>query len=258
MSSILSYVITLLVVYIILYFIIHDNLYNTSQIDTDKEYTNQHISLNKVNKQKHDSDTHNDKKINTTLISTPNLQSSKPYKMRSNSTTINTITNRSPIKASDSLVVPVSLSKLTTPLPTPLTLPNKLPLSLPKSTNPYIHNKMIFSDNKYYANNTCIYTHFEPVHQALIPPITPDPIYQIDAIYVVHYTPLKKRKQHMIKHIYDIFGMYPTFIEAFDKQVLTDSSNSSGSSGKSIRECFIEPGRDMQMKLLDNTTTYIG
>ena len=64
----------------------------------------------------------------------------------------------------------------------------------------------------------------------------------------------------MIKHIYDIFAIYPTFIEAFDKQVLTGSSSgkSTSSSGKSIRECFIEPGRDMQMKLLDNTTTYIG
>ena len=168
MSSILPYVITLLVLYIILYFIIHDNLYNTSQIDTDKEYTNQHISLNKVNKQKHDSDTHNDKKINTTLISTPNLQSSKPHKMRSNSTTINTIINRSPIKAADSLVVPVSLSKLTTPPPTPISLPRKD--SLTKATIPYIHKNMIFPDNKYYANNTCIYTHFEPIHQALIPP----------------------------------------------------------------------------------------
>ena len=127
---------------------------------------------------------------------------------------------------------------------------------------------MIFSDNKYYANNTCIYTHFESIHQALIPPIKPDPIYQIDAIYLVHYTLLRKRKQYMIKHIYDIFSIYPTFIEAFDKQALSGSSgsststnssgSSSGSSGKSIRECFIEPGRDMQRKLLDNTTTYIG
>ena len=332
---IVPYIITLLVIYVVLSIIIHNNLYNSNLFDTDKDYTTLYISQSKSNKQKHANILNTvimiDKRSNSTDISKQlKSQSSKPYQMSNNTDSkYNTIPNHSTIDAS-MLVAAVPSSKLTThppppspPPTTPTPITNKKssiiqhstssttpsptttsssypptigvitpPLSLPRPTHPYIPNNIIFPDNKYYANNTCIYTHFEPIHQALIPPITPDPIYQIDAIYIVHYTLLRKRKVYMNKHVYDIFGVYPTFIEAFDMQALTTSSNSSTGSGSnsnnnnnnnnnnnstrsrigtsthssssdsdkstSILECFIEPGRAMQRKVLNNTFTYLG
>ena len=232
---ILPFIITLLVIYIVLYLVIYNKLYHTSLIDTNNQYKNLPISRSHI-KQKHDmSITHNtneitDKRSTSTAIFKSKSQSPKLYKVPENSD-------------SKHDTIPTSTTSSTFPR-------NKTPphLSLPRPTDPYIHNNMIFPDNIYYANNTCIYTHFEPIHQALTPPTTPDPIYRIDAIYVVHYTLLKKRKTYINKHVYDIFGIYPTIIEAFDKQALTSS----------ILECFTEPGRDMQRKVLNNTITYLG
>ena len=83
------------------------------------------------------------------------------------------------------------------------------------------NNGDVFFEDNFLLNSSCISYYYEPYHLTLAEPMKIDPIYKIDAIYVVHWTVLVKRKEHIIKMVKEFFDITPTFIEAFDKKDLT-------------------------------------
>jgi hypothetical protein len=59
--------------------------------------------------------------------------------------------------------------------------------------------------------------------RAAIPlPPTIDPSFGIDAIFVVHYTPLTERKAVMEQRVRQQFNVSPIFLTDFDREVLSD------------------------------------
>ena len=91
---------------------------------------------------------------------------------------------------------------------------------LQENMKQYDNDNIFFNDNV-HLNSSCISYYYEPYHLILPEPMKIDPIYKIDAIYVVHWTVLVKRKEHIIKMVKEFFDITPTFIEAFDKKDLT-------------------------------------
>ena len=48
------------------------------------------------------------------------------------------------------------------------------------------------------------------------------PVFGFDAVFVTHYTPLRSRKTEMIERVQSQLGIFPTFVEDFDRETLTD------------------------------------